>query len=422
MKRYLILYFILLFVSCKHTYDVQTVAPLNDNYNEMNGGRPFVIEDVAELPLVSSTPTVIKIPEHAESTSLKEYISSYHYIPLETSDSSLIGSITKLCADDSLLFVFDRTNNLALRFSYEGNFMGHLGQKGRGPGEFIDLCDLSLDKSRKEVCLLDLNGGKQIFYKYDGTLIREQPLYFYYNRIEFLGDKQFLSTSYANNERCMTIDAYRLVVADENQIPLYKAFPFPPKLREDFHWETEHPLQHCDNRLYYNHIASDTIWSVSTEGYRPEYVLDFGYPSPFIPKDGKTLITDEEYQNLDKNNVTFSGMHLQGKEVACFYISDKEQRIKPLLYNKQTGNILYGLSSGTEKDGFQRFFLSGVFNFVVNDTSFIQVLEPFRIMKWVKSMKKFDMPLKLNPQDKQLLQNLDAEDNPVLVVAKLKPF
>ena len=106
-----------------------------------------------------------------QNVSIDEYVKSYDgYVPLETTDESLVGNIDKLLYDDGKLIVVDRTNNKVLAFEAEtGKFLNCIGFQGRGPKEFITLRDAVVADGK--LYILDMN--KILSYKLNGEFVGE---------------------------------------------------------------------------------------------------------------------------------------------------------------------------------------------------------------------------------------------------------
>lgn len=422
MKKIIKLFFILVCLSSCKKYGANILMPLNGKVTDSIKGLE-IQKNVPSLSLNISDAVNIPVPEHPTPFLMDDYISSYRYIHLETTDESLIGTISKLCVDSSFIFIFDRQNNGVFRFSKEGKFLGRIGRKGRGPSEFIELYDMSLDNYRREVCLLDLTGGKLLYYNYGGKYLREEPVYYYYTGLEFLDDKMVLSTAFSHNKRLPAIDLNRLVITRRDQQPLFKGFPYPDALRENFHWEDARPLMKVGNTVYFHHILSDTIWSVRDSSCTAEYVLKFqGRDNLFTPKELSQL-SDESYSKRISSTKYFLGIYLQSRDFLLLNISGDYRIVEPLIYCKSSGNILYGrASSASSANSLCTRLLYNIFDFTFEDGSFIKVLQPFDVLRSVKLMKKDHSLPPLTERDHLFLKNLHEEDNPVLMIVDLKKF
>ena len=66
---------------------------------------------------------------------LSEYASDVRYIPLETSESSLIAEIQQIVYEDKKMVISDNNYNCYL-FDNNGTLQRRVGSIGRGPGEY----------------------------------------------------------------------------------------------------------------------------------------------------------------------------------------------------------------------------------------------------------------------------------------------
>lgn len=113
MKK-IILYFILSigFVSCK-----QIPSPLSVEYT-------ILVDSLSEtLPPVKNI----------------------LYIPLETSETSLIRNIDKIITKDSIFYIFDNMSKKIFLFNQEGKFLRNIDKVGQGPGEYTSPSDMEVD-------------------------------------------------------------------------------------------------------------------------------------------------------------------------------------------------------------------------------------------------------------------------------------
>lgn len=73
-------------------------------------------------------------------------IKSIRYIPLETTDASLIRNINKIIVRDSVYYIFDNLSKKILLFNKRGRFIKSINKVGQGPGEYIYPSDIDVDK------------------------------------------------------------------------------------------------------------------------------------------------------------------------------------------------------------------------------------------------------------------------------------
>lgn len=106
-----------------------------------------------------------------QNVSIDEYVKSYDgYVPLETTDASLVGNISKLLYDDGKLIVVDKSNTTILVYDAQtGKFLNRIGHQGRGPKEYISLRDVVVADGK----LYALDMGKILIYKLNGEFVGE---------------------------------------------------------------------------------------------------------------------------------------------------------------------------------------------------------------------------------------------------------
>lgn len=401
------------FSSCKDGANPDVLMPLSASSTRALD----VDEEIADINVDKSQIKEIKVPSVKESFSLYDVIDSLVYVPLETTPESLLGRIDKIESDASLLFVLDKDNNNAMRFTADGHFLGVLGKEGEGKGEHIQISDLSLDRENQQVCLLDAQGGKLLYYGYDGRFIKEDPLYYYYQEVEFSKGFMIENTSFAYNKHVPQIDCNKLVVSNRQQQPVSKGFPYSERQRTDFHWALPNALTTLNGKVYYNHILSNSIWEIDGNTCKNIYKITLPNGTKNLDMLNTVSITDKVFeQKLDQSSIAYRGEFLQTLDILYIKLSEKGV-IRPVFYNKSSGKTLYGYAFSERKNNLFETFSGDIFDFA-NDDCFIKVIQPFDIFKIMKESKG------ITPSNKEkvLLDKINEESNPVLVFVKLRNF
>jgi hypothetical protein len=96
---------------------------------------------------------------------LSDFCDNMQIVPLETNEMSLIRDINKLIATKDRIYVFDRITAIVLEFDMTGKFIRRFGNKGSGPGEYINPIDFTIDEKRRNLWILDLM--QQRLFRYD---------------------------------------------------------------------------------------------------------------------------------------------------------------------------------------------------------------------------------------------------------------
>ena len=85
-----------------------------------------------------------------------DFFSCVHPIILDSTSQALIGPISKMDVVDSLLIVLDvGIAKSIFVFNRKGKFIRKIGSFGRGPGEYLGVCDFTFDAVHKNLLLLD---------------------------------------------------------------------------------------------------------------------------------------------------------------------------------------------------------------------------------------------------------------------------
>ena len=348
----------------------------------------------------------------------------HRYLPLETTEECLIGHIDKLLSDESSIFVFDNDNNSTLRFSQkDGSFICRYGKHGRGPGEYIDITDMAIDRIKKEVCLLDFTQYKLLFFSYDGEFLREEPQYYGFGDIEYCGGNILLCTRYSNNDMAPSINHNSFVLAKPDQTPLFRGFPYPEHLMDNFNHAIFYPWITCKDTVYFTYELSDTIWQVKEDGVcEAKYVFKFPGRGNKFDENDFMQITNEAYDAKTKDAPSFEG-HIAITEN---FIRADIINGQPMVYCISTGHHYYGLSRH------RIFATSKSFDgrFTLNSTSFVDILQPFELLKNHTFIKEKFADFQyadywnnqLTEEERQLLQKMTPEDNPILMIIDIEPF
>lgn len=400
-------------ISCKDNSGPNMLMP-------MNARSMSVLSLETELPnleIDNSQVKSIQIPLNDSDYDFYQLIESINYVPLETNAESLLGHIDKIVTDDNFLFILDKQNALAMRFTKDGKYLGSIGKQGNNKGEYESIADLSVDYRNKRICLLDPNGAQQLFYDYGGNLVNEQPLYYYYQQIEFTGDAQVQHTGFSFNEEAPQLDYNRLVIANTQQQPLYVGFSYDEKLRSNFHWSVSKPLNSIRGKVFFNHILSNTIWQIEGNKAIARYKVEL--PSKCTSQDqlNTSTLSDKEFEAKTKKSlITYKGGYQQTNNTLCVFVTE-EGFIHPILYNKLSGNVLKGNGFKNAQHNLFESLSANIFDFSDGD-NFIKVLQPFDIYRIIKLNNKIN----LSEKEKDLLSKITEESNPILVFVKIKNF
>lgn len=365
-------------------------------------------------------PIDIKIPDDISTSQidLSSFISDIDFIPLETSDKCLIGTINKVLSDEGCYIIHDKRNNTIFRFNKDGKFINQIGVIGRGPHEYTESWDVSIDKIKKEISVLDLSGRKLVRYKYDGSFVGTTPMKFLYTHHEYTGNGIVFNTTGAYNKSIPSIFGYSLVFSNENQSITGQALPYDVDRKNNY--VTINPLRKFSDRIYFNLAFKNEIYLIENNKVHPAFRFDFG-------KTGwdRSLNTDElndqEIKELLHKYEFFNGDYVVAENYAFFQTFGR---------NKPGYNIYYSLSTGAMKYGYyfndaESSHISGILfkppQWLRFDDKFISAINPVEIIGPAKKLIETKGTF-LTEKEKYILQNAKEGDNPILMVFQINKF
>lgn len=357
----------------------------------------------------------------------------YRIIQLETTEECIVGVTDNLLIADSLIFVVDTWGRQISVFDMNGKFQNHIGRKGHAKGEYVSMYSVTLDTRQKRVCLIDEDSQKLLFYDYKGNFLSQEPRYFWYQSIALLGDgKRVLLTLPYDHKDYQALNSFKLTITDEKGIPVCGALEDPgfPKYRLDkcqFQGSLINALHTNPDGVYYLDILSpDTIWKIKGKECTPFVCVDFG--EPFTTPETYREMTNGSYRkrmNQTKvlwDNFAFSKDfgYLYYDRCAIIDLNTGKYMIGKIEErgNKPTPNFL--------EFAFQTYPNEKIFLFDWEKNQFAKVWpanEAVRMLSMMRQNPEWEKIYQAWPQsDRDILDRLAPEDNPVIVVGTFKKF
>ncbi len=109
--------------------------------------------------------TIFLLQEPRLDFTLNTLFDGFEYIALETKKESLFGTINKLIVHDDKYFILDKVKRKkVLIFAEDGTFIRTIGSVGKGPGEYSNMEDFTIDEATQNIVIL---GYPSIVYVYD---------------------------------------------------------------------------------------------------------------------------------------------------------------------------------------------------------------------------------------------------------------
>lgn len=339
------------------------------------------------------------------------------YIPLQ--NKVPINYIQKILISKIYIVVVELRN--IFLFDISGNYIREIGSRGRGPGEFQYIIDVAYDFYANGIYILTSN--KQILkYSINGNYIETfsfaQQIDF--DKISSL-DEDLIVLSSGNSNGT---DNFNWIVINEKGIIVnskvnHQQFNYPQKTANLY----SHLICNSNKQCLYLSQFNDTIFVIKPNEFYPKYII----PQNRIEIDEylNQAKLAREGKNLDRR--VLLPINLIETKNYIFYEYYLERKTHLVYYNKVL-NITYKIKNNNntafENDidgGFS--FLPKYLVEIGNSEYFLNWIETYKFKEYIKSEKfktsQYKYPEKKKELEK-LADNLRENDNPVLMLVKLK--
>ena len=385
---------------------------------------------------------------------ISEFVSELEYIPLETSENCLIGAVSCMLVTPTHIFAQIYTSvgggvilpgtTRCYAFGRDGRFLREIGSVGQGPGEYQSMTGLFINEKSQ---LLYIETYLSLLeYTFDGVFRRtitkpqnlnESPI----REVIFVRDNLFIghSPNYRGNEPYNFLlfnDFGRVIKPFDNHIKFERTgdwFLMADRSMDPFR---------VSEYVYVKEYPNDTLYCLN-EHYEliPIFVFDMGkYTYNQKNRSGSNadmrnsssielLIPDGLNPMIGTPNyIFFSIMPSMSVNIPFPKGKTEGARMTPLgiydIANKHTR--LLETDPVSRKVGLINDFDGGYSfwpKYYSSENELIDVYQAYE-MKELLTERYFAAHEIKNPQAhqklKELLENLDYEDNPVIVIGKLK--
>lgn len=343
------------------------------------------------------------------------------YIRLETTSESLIGSL----AGSSVLLMGDyllisQSNNPPLLFDIKGKFIRKIGSIGRGPGELGKEYSAVFNPGDKHIYILTNNGKDIRVYNIDGRFVRDTKT----DRLHSLNivDNDLFVGAVVTNPADET-KSYNYVLFNEKGdilktyiIPGYADMWLPGSTSEmQFPYTRPPNIKRSISGTHINTLLNDTLFTIQPDGNLDNsFCWDLGkFKPPFGPEEqivaDRTLM--QKYVSFvsayETGNYWIISFTLEGKTITCYY-------------DKRSGETFERDSTINDTKFVFAFMPSAI---GLTGDKFISVLQPSRLKKMTET-EYFAKREKETPVEakkfKDLANSLKEDDNPVLMIMKIK--
>ena len=382
-----------------------------------------------------NTGSVIKIDLLSEPrsgiTRLSDFASDIGYIPLQTTENSLMGNVRhKIVNPDNRIYLENTEgifNSVILCFDTGGKFLFKLQKAGRGPEEYTSIADFDVSSDNKVLTILSgLDHKLQVYgisdtgftFRRSVTLKGPVP-----ERVSMVPetDKAFLAIPpWRGTEPTLS-----LLINTYGDTILFKPNCYNYKMvrKENFVAGNEMIVYSFGNKVCFKEEFSDTVFCIDSKStsFKPRMIFDSHgtLATPEVRGGSQAFGNQSTYiANIFETLRYVFGYYISSGPIRNRFIFDKITRTKYLLDtdNKGTSKVKDDLAGGPD------FNIEFLDNYCSNNRlfSFVEAIalkkfvagEDFRKAKVGDPKKKEEL--------KRLAESLKETDNPVLVVVTPK--
>jgi len=342
---------------------------------------------------------------------LSQLADDIFYTPLDNSYPVKI--VNRIILTQKAIFI--SSNEGVLKYNRDGKEVRKIGQKGRGPGEYIYSAAFTVDNINETVYIRDRSNVIKV-YSESGNYLRDINLREFKGEIdgvEFHNSKLFLSffLQFGDSQyNWVIIDTLGSIIKQkERTVPCFVS-----------NWSEGSNTYKFNNKLSYWNPYNDTVYSV---------LPDMNYKASLIFSPGDYRLPKSSFDS--EQNITNYMLVRSLFETRRFYVFRYAYNRKGIitLIDKESNKSYVTYVESFESDGlindidgYSGFQPVGYYSENQNEYM-IGIIEPYVLKKHVTT-DDFKNSLPKYPEKKKELEklanSLKETDNPVLVLVKLK--
>ncbi len=338
---------------------------------------------------------------------------SIQYIRLNS--EYIFQSIISFDSSDSLFFICVRPEGQLLVYNKDGEYKKMIGTNGRGPGEYRYAMNFCLDRKNKRVFILTQQ--KIILYSFNGEFIKEFTISKYNTRFDAI---QYLNNHiYLFENIKMGYSIYNWLVLDTtgnqisfnlNNIPKFNSRQIPLN---------DITFKH-GNLLFYWNQFNDTIYQIMNKNHSAAFLFSKGnFRITPTNRDNDYIYYNECFRpsKIIKTNNFFIIKYAYRKNWGLAVLNSNNKFVTYELNNSVTDiGIINDIDGGYPFDP-QQYMVKNQNEFLISWT------DAYKLKTYLKS-EAFQSSTPKYPEKKKELErlanSLDENDNPVLMLVKLK--
>ena len=335
---------------------------------------------------------------------------NYSIVPLETSDSSLIGSIDKIEMKGDYIYILDILGNSVLKYHKNGTYKDKLFAMGQGPGEYIGITDMTVTDS--SIVVIDRFSLKRIEYDSDTYSVLSEN-WILKDDIWAMAIFNLSNTIYYINDWGNETHKFRLFKENKETYSFDKYLEYdaiPPFLAVG-NYQQHYAVNKDEALVVYN--ASDYIYKINQDGIQAKYKVNYKSGKVFYKGEPETVYEDNKdglaigiSSIRESSDYIFLDVCMTDINYTCLYNKNNRETI---VFEDVVADCFL------KNNGISINWIIDNKLINVKDAQILKLLEEHYIDNDVQfEDKEYERKLK------SILANLSEYDNPVLFIYELK--
>ena len=209
---------------------------------------------------------------------LSDIADSVRFIPLETTDASLLNRIIRGGLLKSSKYWFLYSYKSVYQFTDNGKFVRTIGSRGNGPGEYTSVACIDINETLGHIYILSPGKNINVYDMETGVYLytRKAPSFSSW-AFAMINDSVSACFQYNLNGQ----EKNRILVANANGDTI-KAFPRSDlfEIKTDYvsllHFDDDRYMFHYKDMVCYKEYYNDTLFVVTSDSLNPRYIFDLG--------------------------------------------------------------------------------------------------------------------------------------------------
>lgn len=199
-----------------------------------------------------------------------QWVEEVDFLNLEKNKESSFGNINKLIIEDRIYIMDCFVTHQVVVFDTLGNYLFRVGNKGKGAGEYTQICDFDVLRNN-DIVLYSRKEQKLIFYNNQGEYLSEQKTKFRADGFKPLVGGNFLFSLAKGN------DLSKMVVETDSRLNPKESFiKFDEQHNDD---KSNYKMFNTvrSDKILYSRQVSDTLYIFNASGEMDGLIsIDFG--------------------------------------------------------------------------------------------------------------------------------------------------